>query len=73
MRLVSFSLFARLVTLHGRSTGEIAIAWVLRHEAVTSTIVGMCSAELADGVLGAMDFRLSAEEIAEIVGARKSK
>jgi aryl-alcohol dehydrogenase-like predicted oxidoreductase len=56
---------------HGRSAGETAIAWVLRHSAVTAAIVGMRSAEQADGVLGAMDFRLSDEEVAEIERARQ--
>jgi aryl-alcohol dehydrogenase-like predicted oxidoreductase len=51
---------------HGRSAGETAIAWVLRHPAVTAAIVGMRSAEQADGVLGAMEFRLSDQEVAEI-------
>jgi len=51
---------------HGRSAGEAAIAWTLRHPAVTAAIVGMRSAEQARGVLGAMEFRLSDEEIAEI-------
>jgi aryl-alcohol dehydrogenase-like predicted oxidoreductase len=32
----------------------------------------MRSAEQADGVLGAMDYRLSADEVAEIERARQS-
>ena len=56
---------------HGRSAGEVAIAWVLRHPAVTAAIVGMRSAEQAAGVAGALEFRLSAEEIAEIDSARR--
>ena len=51
---------------HGRSAGEVAIAWTLWNPAVTGAIVGMRSAEQAKGVLGAMDFRLSAEEIDQI-------
>jgi len=57
---------------HGRSVGEVAIAWTLRHPAVTAAIVGMRSAEQARGVLGALEFRLSAEEIAEIDRFRSS-
>jgi aryl-alcohol dehydrogenase-like predicted oxidoreductase len=57
---------------HGRSAGEVAIAWTLRHPAVTAAIVGMRSAAQAQGVLGALEFRLSPEEIAEIDGFRKS-
>jgi len=55
---------------HGRSAGEVAIAWVLRHPSVTAAIVGMRSAEQAEGVVGALGFRLSQEEIAEIDAAR---
>ena len=51
---------------HGRSAGEVAIAWTLRHLAVTGAIVGMRSAKQVDGVMGAVEFRLNAEEIAEI-------
>jgi aryl-alcohol dehydrogenase-like predicted oxidoreductase len=51
---------------HGRTAGEVAIAWTLRHPAVTGAIVGMRSAKQVDGVIGAADFRLSATEIDEI-------
>jgi aryl-alcohol dehydrogenase-like predicted oxidoreductase len=56
----------RIGARHERSAGEVAIAWTLRHPAVTAAIVGMRSAEQAEGVLGALEFRLSPEEIAEI-------
>ncbi len=56
---------------HGRSAGEAAIAWTLRHPAVTAAIVGMRSAEQARGVLGALEFRLSEAEIAEVEAARR--
>ena len=52
---------------HGRSAGEVAIAWTLRHPAVTAAIVGMRSAEQARGVLGALEFRLSDAEVAELM------
>jgi aryl-alcohol dehydrogenase-like predicted oxidoreductase len=51
---------------HGRQPGEVAIAWTLRHPAVTGAIVGMRSARQVEGVIGAAGFRLSPEEIAEI-------
>jgi aryl-alcohol dehydrogenase-like predicted oxidoreductase len=51
---------------HGRTTGEVAIAWTLRHPAVTAAIVGMRSAKQVEGVIGAADFRLSADEVGEI-------
>jgi aryl-alcohol dehydrogenase-like predicted oxidoreductase len=50
----------------GRTPGETAIAWVLRHPAVTAAIVGMRSAAQVEGVIGAMEFRLPAEELKEI-------
>lgn len=51
---------------HGRAPGEVAIAWTLRHPAVTAAIVGMRSAQQVQGVIGAAEFRLSAEEVQEI-------
>jgi len=57
---------------HGRSAGEVAIAWTLRNPSVTAAIVGMRSAEQARGLLGALEFRLSAEEIGEIENFRSA-
>jgi aryl-alcohol dehydrogenase-like predicted oxidoreductase len=51
---------------HGRNPGEVAIAWVLRRPEITAAIVGMRSAEQVDGVIGAAEFRLSPDEVAEI-------
>jgi aryl-alcohol dehydrogenase-like predicted oxidoreductase len=51
---------------HGRTTGEVALAWTLRRPEVTGAIVGMRSAKQVDGVVGAADLRLSKEEIEEI-------
>lgn len=51
---------------HGRSAGEVAIAWTLRNPAVTAAIVGMRSAAQVEGVIGAMEFRLNADEVEEI-------
>jgi aryl-alcohol dehydrogenase-like predicted oxidoreductase len=51
---------------HGRTPGEVAIAWTLRHPAVTAAIVGMRSPKQVDGVAGALEFRLTPEELAEI-------
>ena len=54
---------------HGRTPGEVAIAWTLRHPAVTGAIVGGRSARQVDGVVGAMDFRLSEPELGQIEAA----
>ncbi|HEY5910298.1 MAG TPA: aldo/keto reductase [Verrucomicrobiae bacterium] len=51
---------------HGRSPGEVAIAWTLRQPAVTGAIVGARNAGQVDGIIGAGTFRLTAAEIAEI-------
>ncbi|HVW85070.1 MAG TPA: aldo/keto reductase [Bryobacteraceae bacterium] len=56
---------------HGRTPGEVAIAWTLRRPEVTAAIVGMRSPQQADGVIGAANFRLSEGEIAEIAGFMK--
>jgi aryl-alcohol dehydrogenase-like predicted oxidoreductase len=53
-------------TRHGRSPGEVAIAWTLRNPAVTGAIVGIRSPEQADGVLRAAEIALGAEDVAEI-------
>jgi aryl-alcohol dehydrogenase-like predicted oxidoreductase len=51
---------------HDRSPGEVAIAWTLRDSAVTGAIVGARDPKQVDGIIGAMEFRLTTEEIAEI-------
>ena len=56
---------------HGRTAGEAAIAWTLRYPAVTGAIVGMRSPAQADGVIGALGFRLAPEEVAEIAAFRQ--
>jgi len=55
---------------HGCGPGQVAIAWTLDHAAVTGAIIGFRNrAQLAE-IIGAAQFRLSAEEIAEIAAAR---
>ena len=51
---------------HGRTAGEAAIAWTLRHPAVTGAIVGLRRPDQVAGVAGAMDFRLSDSEVEAI-------
>jgi aryl-alcohol dehydrogenase-like predicted oxidoreductase len=58
---------------HGRSAGEAAIAWVLHNPAITAAIVGMRSAQQTAGVIGALEFRLTPEEISEIDRARLAR
>jgi aryl-alcohol dehydrogenase-like predicted oxidoreductase len=51
---------------HGRSAGEVAIAWTLRNPAVTGAIVGARNARQAQGVMRAGELRLSDKEVNEI-------
>ena len=55
---------------HGRTPGEVAIAWTLRRPEVTGAIVGLRNAEQLQGVIGAATFRLSEEEVREIDSSR---
>jgi aryl-alcohol dehydrogenase-like predicted oxidoreductase len=54
---------------HGRTPGEIAIAWTLRHPAITGTIVGARNPHQLDELMGAATFRLSQREIEELDAA----
>jgi aryl-alcohol dehydrogenase-like predicted oxidoreductase len=54
---------------HGRSPGEVAIAWTLLNPAVTGAIVGARSAKQAEGVMRAGDFTLAEEDIRQIEGS----
>jgi aryl-alcohol dehydrogenase-like predicted oxidoreductase len=51
---------------HGRSPGEVAIAWTLRTPWVTGAIVGARRPDQIDGLVGAAAFRLSEAELAGI-------
>jgi aryl-alcohol dehydrogenase-like predicted oxidoreductase len=52
-----------------RSAAEVAIAWVLRHPAVTGVIVGARRPEQVDGFIDAMEFRLDAGQLERIADA----
>ncbi|MBD2103958.1 aldo/keto reductase [Leptolyngbya sp. FACHB-261] len=51
---------------HERSPGEVAIAWTLRHPAVTAAIVGGRNAKQVEGIIGAAQFRLNEDELRQI-------
>ncbi len=51
---------------HGRSPAEVAIAWTLRHPAVTAAVVGGRRPDQVDGIIGAAEFRLSEDELERI-------
>lgn len=51
---------------HGRLPGEVAIAWTLNNPAVTAAIVGGRTAKQVEGIIGAGEFRLDSQELAQI-------
>lgn len=69
----NLALVERLRTIgvpHGKSPGEVAIAWTVRNRAVTGAIVGARNARQVDGIFGAASLRLTPEEITEIEADR---
>jgi aryl-alcohol dehydrogenase-like predicted oxidoreductase len=67
LRLVE--LLREIGTRHGRSPGEVAIAWTVRNAAVTGAIVGVRSREQVRGIIGAAGFHLNDKEVMEIESA----
>jgi aryl-alcohol dehydrogenase-like predicted oxidoreductase len=57
---------------HERTPGETAIAWVLRHSAVTGAIVGARRPGQLKQLLGAAEWRLTPGEVNEIDGFLKA-
>lgn len=51
---------------HGVDPGVVAVAWTLRHPAITAAIVGARRPDQVDGVLPAATFRLGDAEAAQI-------
>jgi aryl-alcohol dehydrogenase-like predicted oxidoreductase len=56
-------LLKRIGAPHGRTPGEVAIAWVLRHPAVTGAIVGARKPGQLKELVGAADWRLTPGEV----------
>jgi aryl-alcohol dehydrogenase-like predicted oxidoreductase len=51
---------------HGHNAAEAALAWTLNHPGVTAAIVGIRNPEQVEGVIGAMEFRLTEHEVREV-------
>lgn len=66
--LALVELLREIGAAHGVSPGEVAIAWTLRHPAITGAIVGMRSAAQAKGVMGAASLKLTDDDLRRIVG-----
>lgn len=62
-------LFGRIGKQHDLTAGEVAIAWTLRLPAVTGAIVGARNPEQIDGIIGAVECRLSDGEITAMESA----
>jgi len=60
------NLLASIGERHNQTPGAVAIAWTLRLPAVTGAIVGGRHPEQVDEIIGAGDFRLNQDELAEI-------
>jgi aryl-alcohol dehydrogenase-like predicted oxidoreductase len=60
------SLLRTIGKRHGRSPGEVAVAWVLRNPAITGAIVGARRPGQVRGISEAANFWLSPAEIADI-------
>jgi len=52
---------------HDVSPGVVAVAWTLHHKAITAAIVGGRSAQQVDGLIPALQYRLSDSDYARIV------
>lgn len=61
-------LLKKIGSRHGRTPGEVAIAWVLRHPAVTGAIVGSRRPGQLKELIGAAEWRLTPDEVAELDG-----
>lgn len=51
---------------HGRTAGEIAVAWTLRNPAVTGAIVGARRPGQVDGFIGAAEFSIPEEDLQQL-------
>ena len=60
------ALLGEIGRAHGRTAGEVAVCWTLHHTAVTGAIVGVRKPQHVDGLVGALEFRLSDDEVAAI-------
>ena len=63
---------ARIGKRHGSTPAQVAIAWVLQHEAMAGAIVGIRTAAEAKALPGAAGLRLEPAEVAELEAAAPS-
>jgi aryl-alcohol dehydrogenase-like predicted oxidoreductase len=56
---------------HGRTPGEVAIAWTLNHSAVSGAIVGFRTPKQIAGIIASAEFRLHPNDLSAIEEALK--
>jgi aryl-alcohol dehydrogenase-like predicted oxidoreductase len=56
-------LLRRIGVAHGKEPGEVALAWALHNPVITAAIVGLRRADQVHGTSGAMNFRLTSNEV----------
>jgi aryl-alcohol dehydrogenase-like predicted oxidoreductase len=62
----------RIGVAHDKEPGEVALAWALNNPGITAAIVGLRKADQVHGTSGAMNFRLTTNEMAQLDGFVKS-
>jgi aryl-alcohol dehydrogenase-like predicted oxidoreductase len=59
-------LLDRLAAAHSATVTQVSLAWLLQRPAITAPIVGANSVEQLTDILGALEVRLTADEVAQI-------
>jgi aryl-alcohol dehydrogenase-like predicted oxidoreductase len=66
MNLAFVELLRKVGARHGKSPGEVAVAWTLRNPAVSAAIVGFRRPAQVEGIVGAADLQLSEADVTAI-------
>jgi aryl-alcohol dehydrogenase-like predicted oxidoreductase len=62
-------LLEQIATQRNATVTQIALAWLLQRPAITAPIIGANSVEQLDDILGALDVRLTSEDVPQIDAA----
>jgi aryl-alcohol dehydrogenase-like predicted oxidoreductase len=68
--LALVEILSAIADRHQCTIAEVAIAWTLRHPAVTAAIVGVRRPDQVDGVIGGADIELTDEDLAALETVR---
>ena len=72
-RLRAANCLERMARSRDASIAQVALAWILAKPWVTSILVGASRLEQLEDNIGALELKLSAEEVAELDGLTKQK